>query len=592
MTIHDTNHWTITEGKKGLLLFAQAMEELVATHSHDSYKVPVLNFHCICFEILTVIDCIEENILDRGNLLPLYSELKSLFLSDDVAQQILGTDFDALFAKKNIKGEYDKTPIVMDKGKDVETNLSAIKNSVEFIASELGRNNQYYNLIIQKIKELIRECDADHTKMGKLYQITRTIASELINIGFNQAYIHDQVESVFFKDVNPVLSIDTIDSFFEQFSKTKREYVVYLPIESFKQKKALQEFGNFKIEENVFEMFNPPVPYILKYETTNADPYEAREEALNLINFSLSVSHFIKHNKHDYHPRIAEVVDKDTHKVYSIRKPEQPITCSYGNCEELQGKDLLHTCIGMQSSLFQVLQLHSAALKSHNTDNQIINLWTAVEVAIPVVRKDSLSRINQISNVLSTTLSYNYFDVLLHQLYSDIRTVGEEITAKIDTIQFSGGLEAKLAALITLQEYSVLYTEITTELLNIAPLLACRMQYYKSIWIDSKSMLTVYQNHIIRISQQIMRIYRTRNMLVHDGSSLPYAEYVLQNLHYYIDSYIAFLYNCHKLGYDSVQASIDAAFLREQQYIARLKTNVPFSKDNLVNMILSNRDIK
>ena len=40
MTHYGISHWTITEGKCGLLLFAQSLEELLAMHSHDSHKVP------------------------------------------------------------------------------------------------------------------------------------------------------------------------------------------------------------------------------------------------------------------------------------------------------------------------------------------------------------------------------------------------------------------------------------------------------------------------------------------------------------------------------------------------------------------------
>ena len=71
MIRYDVSHWTITDGKTGLLLFAQSLEELLAIHSHDSHKVPALNFHYLGYEILSVIDLIEDDVLDRGNLIPL-----------------------------------------------------------------------------------------------------------------------------------------------------------------------------------------------------------------------------------------------------------------------------------------------------------------------------------------------------------------------------------------------------------------------------------------------------------------------------------------------------------------------------------------
>lgn len=108
MTHYGISHWTITEGKCGLLLFAQSLEELLAMHSHDSHKVPALNFHYICFEVLNTIELIEQDILDRGNLIPLFAEMRILFQEDWIAQKFLGSDFDSIFFTKNNKGEYEK----------------------------------------------------------------------------------------------------------------------------------------------------------------------------------------------------------------------------------------------------------------------------------------------------------------------------------------------------------------------------------------------------------------------------------------------------------------------------------------------------
>ena len=78
MIKRDISHWTISNsnGKIALLLFAQSLEELLAPYSHDSYRVPALNFHYICHEIANVIELIEENVLDKGNIIPLLAEMK------------------------------------------------------------------------------------------------------------------------------------------------------------------------------------------------------------------------------------------------------------------------------------------------------------------------------------------------------------------------------------------------------------------------------------------------------------------------------------------------------------------------------------
>lgn len=591
MTHYDISHWTISDGKTGLLLFAQSLEELLATHSHDSHKVPALNFHYVCFETLHAISLIEDNVLDKGNLIPLFAEMKTLFQRDKIAQKFLGNDFDAIFAKKNNKGEYNKKPIKIDSSKDVDDALPLLKKGLNFVVEELGRNNQYYRELTQEAKVQISNCSNDLLKLDSLCDLTKIIASELINKGFNQSYIYDCIKQTFFDINQQVNSVDVIDDFFNFFSSTPHKYCVYLPLNSIKQKRALDDYRPFEIAENVYELFDSSVPYILKYKCESSDPYEAREEALSLINFCLSVNQFIKHNKYDYNPKYAEVLDTESHKNTFIKKPESPIALGYTNSEELGVNDLLHTCLELGSGVLQVLQLHSAALISKNTDNQLINLWTAVEVAVPIVRKDSLSRINQISNVLTAALGQDYFSTLIHQLLLDIRTEKSDLIDIIDGVDCVGSLEFKLLAILILPKYTDVYDNISNTLVNFAPLLACRMHRYRVKWSNTENIKKAYKEHSERLSQQIMRIYRVRNMLVHDGSSLPYKDYVLQNLHHYIDSYIRFLSSYYKLGYRSVQTIVDAVQFQEQLYLQSLSKNETINEANMEYYILRSSKI-
>ena len=49
-----------------------------------------------------------------------------------------------------------------------------------------------------------------------------------------------------------------------------------------------------------------------------------------------------------------------------------------------------------------------------------------------------------------------------------------------------------------------------------------------------------------------MRIYRNRNMIVHDGSHFPYIELVVQNLHFYVDNLIDTINYYVGKGYESL----------------------------------------
>ncbi len=578
--------WSIVEGKSGLLMFAQSFEELMSPHSHDSHKVPALNFHFICLEIQNVINLIEKNVLDRGNLIPLISEVQSLFAQDPIAKKLFGNDFSAVFSKKNSAGEFDKKPIKSENSKIDDDIISKLKVGINYIIAEMARNNQYYTQLVTEAKKQVINCGEDLLQLDKLYDLARIIASELINLGFSQAYIYNCVKQVFFSTSSGVDSVASLDTFFDCFELKKRKFCVYLPLNSFKQKTAFEDYNAFEFAENIYEMFNPAIPYILKYSCEAKDPYSAREQVLDIANFCLSVNQFIKHNKFDFNPKYSDVVDLSTHEVTFIKKLESPIVREYPNCGEIKKEELLKTCFGLKANVLQVLQLHSAALISKNTDNQLINLWTAIEVVVPIDRKGGLSRINQICNALTAALGRNYFCVLVNQLLSDINAISSEAITKILGIDYEGRNDTKLLAILTLHKYQSIYDEIIDILKDNSPLLACRMNRYKTQWSNTAEVKHAYQAHEKRLSQQIMRIYRTRNMLVHDGTSLPYMEYVLQNLHYYIDTFVRFLNTYHAMGYHSVRSITDAAQFQEQIYLNSLSTNMQLQEDNFLSYIL------
>lgn len=574
------NNWMLNTGKQGLLLFAQSLEELMASHSHDSYKVPALNFHFICFEMENVINLIEFDVLDKGNLIPLFNEMTSLYEQDPIAQGIFGSNIQTVFYKKRNDFSFIKKPINLDSDKINDDILTQIKNGIHFMISEMNRNNQYYVKLIELIKTRIEKCN-DTSDFETIYSLTRIVASELINRGFNQAYIYDCIKLIFFNPQCVINSIEIIDDFFECFDTSKKKYCVFLPINSFKQKNALEGYSTFSFAENIYEMFDSSIPYILKYSCENIDPYSAREEAIDIANFCLSVNQFIKHGKYSYDPKYAEVIEVETKKSTFIKKTERAIFRDYTNHVTINGpSELLNSSFGL-SGILQVLQLHSAALTSKNTSNQLINLWTATEVAIPVVRKGGLSRINQICNILSATLCHDYFLILIRQLLSDIRSCSEEALSTIQGLELNAQDDVKLLSIIIIPKYKTILDNIINTLENECPLLVCRLQHYNKCWTSTKAIYDTYKTHSKRLIQQIMRIYRTRNMLVHDGSALPYEEYVLQNLHYYIDSYITCLNSYYKNGYRDMRSIVSAVQFKEHQYLEFLLNN-QINEDNIL----------
>ena len=93
----------------------------------------------------------------------------------------------------------------------------------------------------------------------------------------------------------------------------------------------------------------------------------------------------------------------------------------------------------------------------------------------------------------------------------------------------------KFALLLALKDNSQYLVQITNALSDF-PLLQYRVDNFSNhIFKDSKSIYEYIHRHENRIRWHIMRIYRNRNMIVHSGSSMPYRNIIVENLHFYVD---------------------------------------------------------
>lgn len=75
-------HWSRDKGFEGLLLFAQALEEGTFHYSYESYKIPALNCHYLCYDIMRTANDINKKILMDGNFVPLAEEFEQMISED------------------------------------------------------------------------------------------------------------------------------------------------------------------------------------------------------------------------------------------------------------------------------------------------------------------------------------------------------------------------------------------------------------------------------------------------------------------------------------------------------------------------------
>lgn len=581
-------NWTdlkVNTQYNGLRFFAQLCEELLYYFSHDSFKVPTLNFHYLCIECLAVLEKADEDVLDKGNIKPVLLELIDSYKKDPIVSSFYGNDVNALFSFKDEEGNYKQVLAEILQSPKADTSLQKIKRCLSFLQDDLEREARYAKECIKQIKELIIKKDLEYADLDLLNQYTKIFLTELINFGYSQEYLYTCVRDVFYtgeESAKPVA--DIFDSFIACFPMRKKEYAVYLPLNNVKIKNELANFRGFEIADNVFEMFEVPSMYVIKIVHEAMDPEYAKNSAISLIEFCLSISQYCQHTKKSCSFKVADVVDIETKKCFSLKKLAQPINRQIRY--QLDSHDLLMACFQMNSGVFSAVGLHTSALETKESKNQLLNLWTAMEVLIPVERTGSFSRINQISNAVSTMLTSRYFSTLLFQLNQKLTSAADsKYNRIIESVEDGNSEIEKLLALIVLAKNDATFQTLCQDLAHV-PLLAFRLQQYKNIFSSGKNIKDFYDRHTKRLAWQIMRIYRNRNMIVHDGNTFPFLDLILQNLHFYIDEIIDIFCEKNKEGFMEASSIILQLAQKEQKYLTAVAKESSFDENNYVQLIL------
>lgn len=561
--------WKIDNKYNGLKFFAQLSEELLSYYSHDSFKVPTLNFHYLCLETLKTIEKIEDGVVDRGAIVPLMQEIIETFKTDPIVADFYGADINSVFSTKNKEGKYGKEFKDLMAAPTSDASIQRIKQRLQYLFDDLSRMNRYYLKGISQIEKLVLKENVSFDEIERIRQYTRVILTELINKGYSQEYIFNSVKDVFFNKLCPENHAqEAFYKFINCFSLTVREYTIYLPLNNPKLKEELSPFTSIKVENNIYEMFNGSCSFVIKIDLEEMDPESAKIAAIGLIDFCLSISQYCRHSKREYSFKYAEIVDKETTNVYKTKTISHPISRQKRTL--LASEKLAHVCLSIGNAMFGAIGMHASAFKSKDTKNQLLNLWTAMELLIPVERAGSMSKINQIANQASTLLSSHYIKSLIEQLDKQCETLFgemyEEVLKEVDTAETRC---EKLLVVITVADYDAVFQKLLG-MADTEPLCAFRLQHYKKVFSSGKSIRSFYERHSQRVSWQIMRIYRSRNLIVHDGSAFPFLEVVLQNLHFYIDSIIDIFCEKYEEGFNNPETIIALFSHKESAYLSKL----------------------
>jgi hypothetical protein len=188
------------------------------------------------------------------------------------------------------------------------------------------------------------------------------------------------------------------------------------------------------------------------------------------------------------------------------------------------------------SRLLRAMNFHKAALLSNSTENQLIDLWAALEGLLPTPKRDSV-RIEYFAESVLPTLTLTYPEKIFASTYRDtLRGIGKA-TAVLDSVPVEGSRFYKFVSIV-LDPSAVKLRDELLKSAGMTPLLRNRLFLLGKSFQDKATIQGTLQSHRKKVKWHLYRIYFMRNSIMHSAMSLPYLPTLVENLHLYVDTII------------------------------------------------------
>ena len=574
MKAFDFSKWDLSgNGSKGMLFFAQTIEEMLFHYGHDSLKVPALNFRYLCVETISTIYKIEADIIENGNMIPLLEELKDSFENDLVVRELYGSDFNSLFYGKDAEGKLSKDCGAIFKDPKAEKSIKKIKKMLEYLIEDMELGDKYFETLKTNIMKTIKMVPFSFNEQQRLYRLCKILLTDLINRSYSQEYIYWLVNDIFYNSSREIKDVDFVfDLFWSCFDFKEKEYMVIIPVKQSALEKHLKEFKSINVLENEEKYLKGLGKWVVEIKVRAMDQQRALKNAKAYIDFLVSLLQYNNHKSQSFYTNKAIVVLNETKERFNIQDPITPLKRSTNLNAEKRNKKIEALMNNLEiENLMSAIMLHASAVNAAEIKNQLLNLWTIVEILVPTEPRNSFSKINQICNVVTSVLNAKYISSLIEQLFLDLtHCVPEEITVELELVSNGANEIEKLVAILVLEEYAENKARLL-EKLRWYPLLQYRIENYATVFSDRNRIKKCLLAHNKRVALHLARIYRNRNMIVHDGSHFPYMNIIVQNLHYYVDLLIDTIIQCANKGYDSLDTIYYYIQQKEYRYILLLE---------------------
>ncbi len=551
----------------GILYFAQRIDEMLKHSTYHIYKAPVLNTYLLAREYLLTAKLTSQKIVNSDHLTNVYEEFLESFNND-------------IIIKENLS-EYDRVSLIQKLQSSNETGKNKVMHYILHILAKYDVWCRDY------LKEIVPQAK----EKKKIEKALRCYIPGLIDRGYSPEYIYYHNKTVF--NQLDKTDIDLFHEFLNRFDFKNRKYSVYVALH--KSVKAFQnilsqrlgvifdynhsEIHGFKYSEKKY--------IVAKLEIEALDKRKAANKAYECLDLFYKFYRFMNDDRQRWYLNKCMVKYNDSDYAFVELKTQKynfPETSNTGDSSELTSMMITALLENAECSFEKIekaISFHNTAIENTDLSNGFLNLWSILEVLF--VSDNDCSKINEIEKKIVPILQKEYMIMIFKNLDADLKDnlSYEQYNEIINSIEGRDN-KNKITALVVLDEYGELRKKLNVYLSNY-PILRSRISQIHALCEHRCNFKADIERFTRRVTWHIIRLYRTRNAIIHSGNIDNNLKSLGEHLHSYIDvsvweimvSLTSEKYLC---TIDNVL--IDEAFQMERM-MKELSSKEKFKKDDL-----------
>ncbi|WPZ36370.1 hypothetical protein T8K17_09495 [Thalassobaculum sp. OXR-137] len=507
------------------------MDELSFEYTLDSHRPPTATPPTLVIECLDALDYAKHNIKALPGALHLLKELETRTRGNPIIKEMVNIDLDSFF-------QVDKTS-----PEEIFKRLSVLSGEIK----QYPYSIKCFKLIQRILDEekLDRKIDLDF--------LCRELVSSLINLGLSSQWIHNSVVKFFFEEKVPN-DID-VRNFWKIIFPHTHWFKVVTPIDSkvhLVEDSYLSAFGakiiNKDDVDDLKEHIDPVCGeyfqrVVVSDDVRAKDPYEAVEVAnhriarlhhvYGLFNHKHSLS--IGDGSYVIQKCCTEIKGIYSNSLNRMQFVRDKLPARAARAMETMMKEIRFPNGPDKKKFFNAVSFHGMSTNSTSVENQLVNIWTALETITP--ESFSGSTISNVTHGVLPFIGLNYMSRLLRCLLGDILRWNRKLAYRAIKSAKCGedhNLLQQLYCLLSLKENEDILSDLFKNMGDFHLLRYRTYTHHKTLKSRQATHKAV-EDHERRVEWQIHRIYRTRNLVVHRGQLPSFAKTLVVNAHDYFD---------------------------------------------------------